>query len=70
MWVTCNECNGTGYSQNNNIVYLTKNSFIYKNKTPCELCNPHKLILDTIMKGLKWVDDNHEPVSPPLSPRY
>lgn len=55
MWVTCHKCDGEG--------------FIKKDKkVPCNICNPHKYILDTIMLGQIWVNDNYFPITPPNSP--
>jgi hypothetical protein len=65
MWVTCHDCKATGFIPKT----LINNPQGYYQKIPCKTCNPQRILLDNLMKGQIWVEDNYEPVSPPLSPR-
>ena len=64
MWSTCHTCDGEGFLEGKQ-----KNTYGMWMKIPCHICNPQKYILDNLMKGQVWVDDNFSPVSPPSSPR-
>tara|TARA_B100002051_G_scaffold276257_1_gene323519 strand:+ start:152 stop:364 length:213 start_codon:yes stop_codon:yes gene_type:complete len=70
MWVTCHECLGQGYIIKNrkesNINVFNK--YFYNYKIPCPTCVPPGTFLDIIIRGQYWVEDNHDPVSPPSSP--
>ena len=69
MWITCNACSGKGTEITISFdkTYPCK---IYKT-VPCKVCNPLKLaiLFDENVRGLIWVDDNYEPISPPRSPK-
>ncbi len=65
MWVSCHDCKATGFIPKT----LKKNSQGYYQKIPCRTCNPQRILLDNLMKGQLWVEDNYEPITPPQSPR-
>ena len=56
MWilVTCYKCKGSGY--------LDENTF-------CDICNPWGQIVNHLLIGQIWVEDNIEATTPPQSPR-
>jgi hypothetical protein len=70
MWVTCHNCNGDGFKINNYTIkgQNRRNNFIPIKKIPCNICNPRRYIIDTIMLGQIWVNDNYFPITPPNSP--
>ena len=70
MWIICNYCEGSGFIKNNNDVKeINLDQEIILNK-PCKYCNNDSIcILDNVMLGYLWIDDNTTPISPPNSPR-
>ena len=67
MWITCNVCMGAGIIHT---VHKKNDNKIYKKK--CHVCNPENRYLEEhsiYYKGQIWVEDNYEPISPPISPR-
>ena len=63
MWVTCHTCDGYGFIRGKKITFNHM-----KQKVPCHICNPRRFIIDTIMLGQIWVEDNYFPITPPSSP--
>ena len=63
MWITCFHCLGSGFEYDKFTYHRG-----YKQRIICRTCNPQQIILDNLFLGLIWVEDNHDPVSPPPSP--
>ena len=63
MWVTCENCEGEGYV----FISITSDYQILHEKISFEVCNP-KNIVEEYIRGMYWVNDNYEAISPPSSP--
>jgi len=69
MWIICNSCEESGFIRGNDIKNIALDQVIILNK-PCKCCNNDSIcILDNVMLGYIWIDDNIDPISPPVSPR-
>lgn len=69
MWVTCYGCNGSGFFTSCNDKNNKKNYSNEDEKIYCEICNPWGQIINPLLIGQFWVDDNFFPLTPPQSPR-
>ena len=67
MWVQCHTCKGTGInpdSKNSKQKYHIDTDILFTHCYPCFIW----YIMSTQQKGMIWVDDSEDPISPLPSP--
>lgn len=67
MWVKCHKCNGSGINdkyKNSDKKYHDNTDIIYYHCLECYIW----YIMSTQNKGMIWVDDSDDPISPLPTP--
>ena len=69
MWITCYECEGSGYSKKDIHKDNQRNNTKQNKKIHCSICNPQNQDINPLLRGQLWIEDNFFPLTPPESPR-
>jgi len=68
MWITCDGCEGSGFSKNDIYKDNQKNNGKEDEEIYCTICNPWRQVINPLLRGQRWVEDNFFPLTPPQSP--